>query len=155
MKKIIFLILLIISLASCTNDTEPIIEQDYTNCIVGELDVITTSDQILGEWKLTRARVLWPDYINSDFSNENIIYNFKPDGVLVISGAGTEKFPLSFPDGEYTYEFEHIDTWDETVWRLRINPEKWNSNWTHTTQNELMVLSQSSTDGSDLCFKRN
>ena len=139
-----------------------ITEQDYqnaenynTDCITGDLNNNITADQILGEWKLTRGRNVWPVYLSTDFSNDNIIYNFKPDGILVISGVGTEEPPHTYSDGEYSYVFEHVDSWDETVWKLTINSQSWNAVWTYISQNDLMVLSQSYIDGSELCFIRN
>lgn len=131
----------------------PILVQDYTDCIEGELDIITNSDQILGEWKLTRSRVLWVDYRNWDFSNENIIYNFKPDGILVVTENGGIG---GFEKGEYSYEFKKdylsnsAYSNEPMVWLVKIS----NSKWTYKSQNDLMVIGQSYVDGTDLCFER-
>ena len=157
MKRILILIFLINSLISCTKDNgkelELIIEQDYTDCIVGEIDIINSSDHIIGEWKLLRTRVLWPEYQNWDFSNENIIYNFKKDGVLVVSESGGIG---GLKKGEYSYVLEkdylsnYPNSNEPMIWLVKIMGMK----WTYGSQNDLMVIGQSYVDGHDLCFER-
>ena len=156
MKKNIFLILLLISFVSCNDVSmhvpEPIPEPDYSACIEGEPDIITSSDQILGEWKLTRSEVFW-DYQVWDYSDENIIYNFRPDGILVVSETGGVG---GFEKGEYSYEFkkDYLSSYPSSnepmIWLVKIM----NNKWTHKSQNDLMVLGQSYKDGADLCFER-
>ena len=157
MKKIIFLFLIIILCIGCSEnnkyDPAPLQEIDYTDCIMGELDVVTSSDQILGEWNLLRTRILWPEYQNWDYSNENIIYNFKSDGTLIISESGGIG---GFEEGEYNYVFEKDylsnspSPNESKIWLVKIM----NMKWTYNSQNDLMILGQSYVDGADLCFER-
>jgi hypothetical protein len=87
-------------------------------------------------------------------SNENIIYNFQSNGVLVISGS--TNLNGYFENGEYLYEFEKDNLSNSPnsdglkIWLVKIEGEK----WTYKSQNDLMVIGQSYVDGSDLCFER-
>lgn len=97
--------------------------------------------------------MLWVDYRNWDFSNENIIYNFKSDGVLVVTENGGIG---GFEKGEYSYEFKKdylsnsTNSNEPMIWLVKIMDIK----WTYKSQNDLMVIGQSYVDGADLCFER-
>ncbi|WOD43465.1 hypothetical protein [Hwangdonia lutea] len=156
-NKILLAFLLIIFFVSCNkndeNDSTHSQEQHHTDCIKGDLDIVSSSNQILGEWKLLRSRIIWPEYKNWDFSDKNIIYNFKPNGILVVSESGGIG---GFDKGEYNYVFEEDylsgspSPNESMIWLVKIM----NSKWTYKSQGNLMVVGKSYVDGADLCFER-
>ncbi len=134
MREVMILLLAIFTLTSCTND-----------------DDSTIDSQIIGEWKLMKAEIVNfsqnPNTIY--YSNKNIIYNFKSNGKLVVSGGGN----LEYPDGEYDYFFGNDylgGTNDPRILLVKIN----NTKWTYNLTDGEMKLGQSYVDGPDLFFKR-
>lgn len=154
MKNLVFVLLMNLIILSCSNPSKPNIENNNPDCIIGELDKDITSDKIIGEWHLIRKRTFWVSNYNYDVSNENIIYNFQSNGVLVISG--NTNLNGYFENGEYIYEFKKdnlsnsLNSNDPMIWLVKIEGEK----WAYKSQNDLMVIGQSYVDGSDLCFER-
>jgi hypothetical protein len=154
MRNLIYLLLINLIILSCSNPIEPNVENNNPDCIIGELDKEISADKIIGEWKLTRKRTLGWDNNNYDLSNENIIYNFQSNGVLIISGS--TNLNGFYESGEYIYLFEKDYLSNDSnsngpmIWLVKIEGEK----WTYKSQNDLMVIGQSYVDGSDLCFER-
>lgn len=124
-------------------------ELKYTSCLVGELDTDIIANQIVGKWKLTRTELY--DRIN-DHSDENVIYNFQSNGILLVSGGGNIG---GYRDGEYSYVFkkDYLSNYpgpnDILIWLVKIDGMK----WTYGSQKKLMTLGTSYVDGSDLCFQ--
>ena len=124
-------------------------------CIVGEVDSIVSSDQILGKWKITGARNPW--FVNRfyDYSNENIIYNFLSNGILIVTG--NENHKGAYANGEYNYVFKYDYFSDyhspnePKIWYLTIDD---GLEWTYKSLDTLMQLGQSYTDMNDYCLKR-
>ena len=85
MKNLMYLLLIIFTILSCSKD-------DYS-----------MNEQIYGEWKLTEARIVdfSPNPPIIDYSDDNIIYNFKFNGKLIVTGEEN----VGYTNGEYEYFF--------------------------------------------------
>lgn len=131
MKRILTLLLIGFLISSCSNDDD-------------------ISNQIIGNWKLTEAKFYGIEGEGSiDYSDENIIYNFKANGILVVSGGDN----AGYTNGEYEYFFgeDHLGgNTDPKVLLVKIN----NSKWTYDLTNKKMTLGQSYVDGPNLIFER-
>lgn len=135
MKKITPLILIGILVFSCSND-----------------DGITA--QIVGSWKLTEARFYGLQGGDSsegsiNYTNENIIYNFQTNGILIVSGGDN----AGHKNGEYEYFFgeDHLGSSNDPK-SLLVNIN--NSKWTYNLTNGKMTLGKSYVDGPDLVFDK-
>lgn len=131
MKKLLILILAMATFSSCSNDDD-------------------ISDQITGKWKLLEVRSYgFGGKTSIDYSDENIIYNFQSNGILVITGGEN----VDYWNGEYDYFFgeDHLggDS-DPKVLLVKIDGSKWTYNLTKGK----MTLGQSYVDGPDLVFER-
>lgn len=108
------------------------------------------SNQIIGNWKLTKTVCCYFEGgRTTDYSNENIIYNFKSNGILVVSGRDN----VGYTNGEYEYFFgkDHLGgNTDPKVLLVKIN----NSKWTYGLTNGKMTLGRSYIDGPNLIFER-
>ena len=87
MKKVLTLLLIGFLISSCSNNDD-------------------ISNQIIGNWKLMEAKFYGLEGGGSsegsiDYSNENIIYNFKSNGILIVSGGDN----AGYPNGEYEFFF--------------------------------------------------
>ncbi len=136
MKKLFCLIVFTTTIFSCSNT-----------------DVIS-ENQIIGEWKLIEAKIPKAAGVNSstgsiDYSNNDIIYNFKSNNILTVSG-GTN---VGYPNGNYDYfwgEDYLSTTTDPKILLVKINESK----WIYNLINEKMILEKSYIDGPDLVFER-
>lgn len=65
-------------------------------------------DNIIGKWKFvkTRTAALAAPSKTYDYSCNNVIFHFKEDGLLVISGVS--EGIRSFGNGEYSFEFKDV-----------------------------------------------
>lgn len=135
MKKIMTLMLIGVLAFSCSNDDE-------------------ITNQIVGNWKLTEAKFYGLQGGNSsegsiDYTNENIIYNFQANGILIVSGGEN----AGHTNGEYEYFFgeDHLaGINDPESLLVKIN----NSKWTYNLTNGKMTLGKSYVDGPDLVFEK-
>ncbi len=134
-----------------------LIEIKSTDCIIGELDSITSADQIIGEWKLIREKNPWYSSSSSssyDYTNDTIIYSFQPNNMLVVTGNRYNN--RAFSNGEYNYVFEkenfgnYQSSTEYNIWHVKIK----GTIWTHRSQNKLMEIGQSYVDGTDYCFEK-
>jgi len=135
MKRILIILLTITSLASCSKSDDSV-----------------KNDQIFGEWKLNRADLHgFQGTKTFDYSNDNIIYNFRSNGILKVTGGEN----LGYPSGEYNYYFGKDYLGDDTNGSktLLVNIES--SKWIYNFIDGEMVLVQSYNDGPNLIFKRN
>lgn len=135
MNKILILLLGIVTLSSCSNNDD------------------SSTDQIIGEWKLMMAKIIdfSPNPPIIDYSNENIIYNFKSNGKLVVTGGQN----IGYPNGEYEYFFgeDYLGGGlgnEPKVLIVKINGSK----WTYNLTGKEMKLGQSYVDGPDLILER-
>jgi len=133
MKKITILFLIIGILASCSNDDD------------------VANNQIIGEWKLTEAQIFnFNGQFSTDYSNDNLIYNFQSNSILKVTGGQN----FGYPDGEYDYFFgeDYLGggTNEPKVLLVKINESK----WTYNLTNGKMTLGKSYVDGPDLILER-
>lgn len=133
MKKLLILIVTIMTISSYSNGDN------------------SSNNQIIGEWKLIEIQIFNFGGQNSiDYSNENIIYDFQPNGVLRVTGGQN----IGYSSGEYDYFFgeDYLGggTTDPKILLVKINDSK----WTYNLTNRKMTLGQSYVDGNDLIFER-
>lgn len=131
MKRILLLLFNVFLISSCLK----------------EVDI---SNQIIGNWKLTEVKSYgFGGESTIDYSDKNIIYNFKANGILVVSGGDN----AGFMNGEYEYFFgeDHLGSnTDPKVLLVKIN----NLKWAYHLTNKKMTLSQAYVDGASLIFER-
>lgn len=101
-------------------------------------------NQILGEWKLIEERIISetnPDPNTIDYSNKNIIYNFKSNGKLVVTGGQN----VEYPNGEYDYFFgeDYLSGFPSENERKTLLVKIDNSKWTFNLTNGVIKLGQS------------
>lgn len=142
MNKILILIIAVATITSCSKND----------------DDDSTMNEIVGEWKLTKAEFYGKnssgniELFSIDYSNENITYNFNLNNELIVSGGEN----VGYNNGEYDYVFEEdylsgFPSEGETKMLLvKINTAKWTYDFTNGT----MKLGRSYLDGSDLYFER-
>ncbi len=136
MKKVFLLLLTVAFSVSCSNDDD------------------ISSGQIEGEWKLIRAEFYGLEGGSSsqgslDYSDQNITYDFRQNGVLKVTGGEN----AGYPAGEYQDFFgeDHLGgSSDPKILLVRIN----NSKWTYNFTNGQMRLGMSYVDGPDLIFEK-
>lgn len=137
MKKTIILIFTIALFSNCSN------EDDFS------------MNQIVGEWKLMEAKFYGLQGGSSsegsiNYSKENVIYNFKLNTTLVVTGGKN----AGYANGEYDYFFGKdlfggINS--PKVLLVKINDSK----WSYELKDGKMILGKSHVDGPNLIFKRN
>ena len=135
MRKILTLLLIGFLTLGCSNDDD-------------------ISNQIIGNWKLIEAKFYGLEGGSSsegsiNYSDENIIYNFKSSGDLIVSGGNN----AGYENGEYEYFFgeDHLGgSNDPKVLLVKINSSK----WTYDLTNGKMTLGKSYVDGPNLIFER-
>ncbi|RUA12898.1 MAG: hypothetical protein DSY82_00055 [Flavobacteriia bacterium] len=133
MKKILIIILGIAFLSGCSNDDDAL------------------NDQIIGKWKLIEVEFYgFGGQGSTDYSHENIIYDFQPNGILKVTGGQNE----GYSSGEYNYFFglDYLGggMTDPKVLLVRIEDSK----WTYNLNKGIMRLGQSYLDGPVLIFER-
>jgi hypothetical protein len=133
MNKIIMLLLGLTTFLSCTYNDD------------------SSTDQIIGEWKLIRTTCcFFEGGKTTDYANENIIYNFRPNGMLLVTGGQN----VEYPNGEYNYFFgkDYLGggTSEPKTLLVKINSNK----WTYNFSEGIMTLGMSYVDGPDLHFER-
>lgn len=130
MRKIFFFMFLLLSFSSCDNDD-------------------SVSEEIAGEWKLIRVEINgFQGHSATDYTNQNVIYNFKRNGKLVVNAEN-----LGYPAGEYSYFFgeDHLGAnTDPKTLLVKINDSK----FTYYFKDGEMKLGLSYVDGPDLIFVR-
>ena len=111
----------------------------------------SSNNQIIGEWKLLEAQIFnFGGQSSTDYSKENIIYNFQSNDILKISGGEN----INYPTGEFKYFFgeDYLGggTSDSKILLVKINESK----YTYNLTNEKMRLGKSYVDGHDLVLGR-
>jgi hypothetical protein len=132
MKKIILLILTIGILSSCSNN-----DDNFNN------------DANIGVWKLIEGRINFSPSPEPpiDYSNENIVYNFQANGILLVSGGDN----IGMPNGVYEYVLgEDYLGGQEKIPIVEIEGFK----WVYTMENEQMTLTTNYMDGTTLLFEK-
>ena len=113
-------------------------------------DEFSSANKIIDEWKLSEIR----NYTTAgssivDYSDANIIYDFREDGTLIVSGAEQG----IYTNGIYQYEIEEgvvEGISDLVIFTVKIDQTYWSYDLTNGT----MKLGLSHVDGPDLIFKR-
>lgn len=118
-----------------------------------------TDNQLIGDWKLVKATQFGSndngeyELSTFDYSNENIIYSFLSNDLLVVEGGGN----IGYPTGEYNYEFGYdclggcYTGNEQEILLVKINN---GTKWVYNFENEVMRLGNSYVDGPDLFFER-
>ena len=135
MTRILLILLTITSLISCS-------KSDDSN----------ENEHFFGEWKLNRADLHGFEGTKTfDYSNDNIIYNFRSNGILTVTGAEN----VGYPSGEYSYYFgkDYLGDGTNGSKTLLVNIES--SKWIYNFIDGEMVLVQSYNDGPNLIFIKN
>jgi len=144
------LLILATSLSSCEDK-----EQECTPTVLNENDCISIlsnlvhdeSASIIGKWKLEKKFQHFGQDVSTsclDYSHCNIVYEFKPNGVLTVSGrAGQNIFP-----GVENHSYSIGSFPDERS--LKIN----NTYWWHNVTSERLVFNLLPLDGGAYIFVR-
>ncbi|KEO75450.1 hypothetical protein [Anditalea andensis] len=107
-------------------------------------------DDVIGKWKLVkeeRFRMIDGEIRINDYSCNNIIYEFKEDGLLeVTNDTGDE----NHASGEYSYEFTSASSNENGYPILK----KGNLSWPCNIENSSLTLNLASLDGPTLFFIR-
>lgn len=70
-------------------------------------------DNIIGKWKLVKGEEVFYNPRTVDYSCNNVIYQFKTDGVLIITSDIVDI--IGFGTGKYSYEFILTDKGSHTL----------------------------------------
>jgi hypothetical protein len=141
MKNILILMMAIVVLSSCSKDND----DDATN-------------QIVGKWKLVKIEYYKRDantngsLQTTDYSVKNIIYDFRLNNKLIISGEDNMDSENRVSD--YVFEKDYLSGFpsegESKMFLVKIDGSKWN----YSLTNGIMKLGQSYIDGSDLYFEK-
>jgi hypothetical protein len=141
MKNILILMMAIVVLSSCSKDND----DDATN-------------QIVGKWKLVKIEYYKRDantngsLQTTDYSVKNIIYDFRLNNKLIISGEDNMDSENRVSD--YVFEKDYLSGFpsegESKMFLVKIDGSK----WTYSLTNGIMKLGQSYIDGSDLYFEK-
>lgn len=117
-------------------------------------DAVPASPQILGEWKLVSARIANLITVQTvDYSDQNIIYDFRANGVLWVSQDN-----MGYAQGTYEYVFEEDylsgspSPGENKGWLVKVNNIR---KWIYQRVDGKMLLRTSYIDGPDLTFEKN
>ncbi len=146
--KIILAIIIMLSTLSCKKDDSIIADLKCTvTAVHGE------KDNIIGKWKLVKQNNAW-DLPIIDYSCQNIIYEFKSDGNLLVIGDNEDQ--LSVPLGSHKFELTAIPLPNDPLKEVRslsiIGDSL--SSWPCEISTNEMTLSQAMLDGPTLTFYR-
>ena len=143
MKNICFTILFSFALCGCLKN------KDFQDGFLKDFQNVSCSknpqQDILGKWQLIGVTSVWFSPI--EHSQDNIIYEFKDNNIVVIFHDSNEIEPYPLP-GEYSYNFG-IPGQDGNG--IVVAGENF---YSYCVSEKLMVLSSVSVDGLGLYFKR-
>jgi len=130
LKLTIFLLLLVGVFPAC-KEKEELPEEEQEELPTEECKNLHR-DNIIGQWKLIESfvSVNYSKTERTDYSNENIIFDFQEDNKLVITGNIVDSLSLfdDFQGGEHFYEFHALNNcdWGDPGPNLIIDkPELW------------------------------
>ena len=86
MNKIIFYAFFFIVCCSCSDTKDPVSELKY-ECPC-EKNQLTGAENLIGRWKLEKSLFLYPVAVVTDYSLQNTIYDFRANGILIITNEG-------------------------------------------------------------------
>lgn len=98
--------------------------------IIGDLNCTVTAihgkkDNIIGKWKLVTGRQFGYKITNEDYSCQNIIYEFKSNGNLIVTGDVENYFGISPGTYEFKLNSKPVHEWIEEKQTLRIGDRDW------------------------------
>lgn len=133
MKNKLILILMFVTVCSCSDD-------DYSS-----------ANNIVDEWKMIEMHYYGIEgNTTTDYLEANIIYDFREDGTLIVSGAEQNVHS----NGTYDYLLEEgpvEGNSDLEIFTVKIDQ----TYWSYDLSNGIMKLGLSHVHGPDLVFERN
>lgn len=140
------ILIILFMIIACKKDDNM---EENLRCPIEALD--GANDNVVGKWKLAKAKVVFQNPRTEDYSCDEIIYDFRADGILVISG-GASSDSIGYPEGQYTYAFtaDKLFEWVEESYTLSIDETKIASG----INNNQLILNSSPLDGPILYFVR-
>lgn len=114
-------------------------------CCTDEMD---PEEALIGRWKLVRGETVFYEPRTVDYSSNDIVYHFHPNGSLTISSDLEDL--IAYPDGQYVYEFnpKPVHTGSDLKYSLKID----GVNWPCDISGRNMILDDSPLDGPILSF---
>ena len=107
----IILLMMTGSISSCTNDN---VDEDFN---------FNPKEKIIGKWKLIRSTHPWSGQ-SFDYSKCEVVYEFRPDSILITSGECIERF--AYPPNEYGYYYSFVKDEEELGFTgIVLLPESW------------------------------
>jgi hypothetical protein len=104
------------------------------------------NSSIIGKWKLMKAEIPYSERQPSyDYSQRNIIYEFKANGNLIVFGK-TNNINHYLGHEQGVFEFSYINDSDES--RMKID----NTTWWYVLSAKELILSLAPLDGQILYF---
>ena len=167
MKNIIIIALLSFAFYGCSKDNaneekpEQANEIEFEQADISDFENISRSDDpensIVGKWKLViyRTSGFGGNRQTIDCSQDNIIYEFKTGGTLIISSDTDEPDGIVL-EGEYSYKFEESsynadisgDELDLIIHHTNYHP------FMYSISNNLMILDLAPLDGDTYYFEK-
>lgn len=138
MKKNLLLLFIVFLLTNCSSDK-----------------IFFLENVIVGEWKLTHETYSTIDNGAStvDFSSQNIIYNFKSNGSLIITPNNNFE---GVRERTYVVELDYLSGQPSPNEQkiLIVRFDDYDTKWVLDVEGNKMSLGLSYVDGSDLFFER-
>ncbi|MGS2764747.1 hypothetical protein [Sinomicrobium sp. M5D2P9] len=133
MKNFTLIFCISLLLSSCNNDDD------------------NSSPNIIGDWKMIKIEVYSSELEETDYSDNNILYQFQSDGALIVEADVDND---GYNNGSYNYEMnlEHLSgnlsVEEPQEYIVKIE----NNKWVLDMSTDTMTLSQAHVDGPTLFF---
>ncbi len=124
------------------------LEEDSLQCPIVAKE--GPDNNIVGKWKLVKAKAVFNNPRTKDYSCSNIEYDFQEGGVLIVTGTSEDN--LGYAEGQYPFEFKDTKLYEGIKEEYTVKIEK--TSIACGIQNNNMVLDDSSLDGNILYFIR-
>jgi len=108
-------------------------------------------NDVLGKWKLLSYRTVFYNPDTTDYSCDDIIYEFKSDGRLTVTSTVDE--PHGYAAGDYAFELKANVAPEDGIWYYTLQIGE-HSAWPAMIEPREMILSQAYLDGPVLHFAR-
>jgi len=141
MKNTLKFTAILLIMLGCFSSCEKYTPTEYTptgnDTIIGDTTIENDTIGIVGKWKLVKIKLGWM-MGEIDYSQNNIIFKFKTNGILIISGGENELINngeheiiiRSLEIGEYTYsiikndKYYYLDVKYGLGWQCSISSEE-------------------------------
>lgn len=134
--QIVLLIVLPLLISACQKDER---KEEIVKCTIVAKE--GSNDNVIGKWKLVTGETTFFNPRKEDYSCQDIIYDFREDGTLVISGNNEQL--IGYEGGEYTFEFSKIELYEGLNYSLTIE----NGSIGCSIEKNHMILDNSPLDG--------